>query len=192
MGFTTLPGNERIRRPHGRSAVLTDHELLARAGEGDSRAFGELFDRHSVAVYRYAWALIRHDADAQELLQDTFVTAWDRRRSIRLVGDTALPWLLVTARNHALNLKRHNSYRFTVPLRESDSRSSEGSVEIAWVRDAISALGDVDRRVCQLCLVEGASYRDAARELGLTPGAVGKRLERVRARLRKVALDNEG
>jgi RNA polymerase sigma factor (sigma-70 family) len=170
--------------------MLSDRELMGRVREEDARAFGELFDRHSVAVFRYAWGFVRQDADAQELLQDTFVTAWDRRNHLRLVGDSVLPWLLVTCRNHARNLRRRSSYRLALPLREGDFARNDPP-ELRWVRDAIDSLGEADRRVCELCLIDGLSYREAARELGLTPAAVGKRLERARARLRKVVLDNE-
>jgi len=191
MGFATLPGNEHRAMAADRARMLSDRELLERTRNGDARAFGELFDRHSVAVYRYAWGLVRHDADAQELLQDTLLTAWSRRRAIRPVADSVLPWLLVTTRNHARNLGRRNAYRSTVPLLDSDASAADVRGELQWVTDAIAALGESDRRVCELCLVDGVSYLEAARALGITPAAVGKRLERARARLRKVALDNE-
>jgi RNA polymerase sigma-70 factor (ECF subfamily) len=188
MGFTTSPGNESISPYRDGSAVLTDLELLARASENDSRAFGVLFDRHSAAVFRYAWGFVRQDADAQELLQDTFLTAWDRRSSIRLVGESALPWLLVTCRNHARNQTRRNRYRASLPLRESDAASVIDPAELRWVREAIDSLEETDRMVCELCLVDGASYREAALVLGSTEAAVAKRLQRARAKLRKAVV----
>jgi RNA polymerase sigma factor (sigma-70 family) len=191
MELTTLPGNDRVNTFRDRSAVLTDHELMGRVREGDPRAFGELFDRHSAAIYRYAWGFARQDADAQELLQDTFVTAWDRRRSIRLVGESVLPWLLVTCRNHARNLQRRNSYRSALPLREADAAHHDDPSELRWVRDAIDSLDEADRRVCELCLIEGHSYREAARITGSTEGAVAKRLQRARSKLRKAVSQND-
>jgi RNA polymerase sigma factor (sigma-70 family) len=171
--------------------MLTDPELVARVHDNDPRAFGELFDRHSVAVFRYAWGFVGQDADAQELLQETFLTAWDRRRAIRLVGESILPWLLVTCRNHANNLRRRNSYRASLPLRETDAASTDDPAELHWVRDAIDSLNEQDRMVCELCLIDGASYREAARVLGSTEGAVAKRLQRARTKLRKAVSEND-
>lgn len=168
-----------------------DSAVVARLAAGDPAALGELYDRHAHAVLRYSWAQLRSQADAQEVLQDTFLTAWDRRTRLRASGGSALPWLLVTARNHARNLIRRNSRRRSIPLDRASDRSSDASPGLDWIADALERLGVVDRRICELCLVEGMSYREAARELGLTTAAVGKRLERARARLRKVALDHE-
>ena len=84
-----------------------DVELIARSIARDERAFGDLFDRHSTAVYRFAYSLTHDDTEAQELVQETFVTAWKKLADIRLAGDSMLPWLIVTTRNHALNLRRN-------------------------------------------------------------------------------------
>ena len=55
-----------------------DVALIARSIARDERAFGELFDRHSTALYRYAYSLTHDVTEAQELVQETFVTAWRR------------------------------------------------------------------------------------------------------------------
>jgi len=92
----------------------SDEELLRRTAIRDERAFAMLFDRYSRTVTRYAWAWSEDRADVQELVQDTFVTAWTKARRIRLVDGAALPWLLATCRNHALNLARRRTRNRTV------------------------------------------------------------------------------
>ena len=83
----------------------SDRELLDDAISGHPYAFAALFDRHHRAVYWQAYGVVRHANDAQDITQDVFVTAWRRRTEIR-VEDSLLPWLLVTARNTALNASR--------------------------------------------------------------------------------------
>src|SRR4051794_16649725 len=70
--------------------VNPDVELIARSIARDPRAFGDLFDRHSTAVFRFAYSLTHNTTEAQELVQETFVTAWKRLADIRLVGDSVL------------------------------------------------------------------------------------------------------
>jgi RNA polymerase sigma factor (sigma-70 family) len=103
----------------------SDADLLKRIVEGGSEGLAALYDRHSAAVTRYAWALAADRHDAEELLQDTFVTLWRNAHRIRLVEASALPWLLVTCRNHARNLSRKRSLQQALPLPEDLASADE-------------------------------------------------------------------
>lgn len=174
-----------------------DRVLLSRSAEGDRRAFGVLFERHSRAVTRYAWALLSDQMDVQEIVQDTFVTAWGKAAKVSVVQTSALPWLLVTCRHHALNLRRKRASHRTDELPEhlaevAAREDQEAAVQrLRWVIDEIAALDPIDRRICELCLIDGRSYKEAAALVGKSVGAVSKRLERARTRIRMVVSDNE-
>ena len=178
-----------------------DVELIARSIARDERAFGELFDRHATAVYRFAYSLTHDITEAQELVQETFVTAWKKLADIRLAGDSMLPWLIVTCRFHSRNQRRSASRHDALPLDELIAR--RGAVaehedhlahreEMEWVFAAIRKLSDVDQRIVELCLYEGRSYREAARMLGLTVSGLTKRVERTRKKLRNMRDDEDG
>src|SRR3954452_1188421 len=79
---------------------------MASISRGDEQAFGTLYDRYSPAVARFAWSLSPGMDEAAEIVQETFLTAWRKSSKIRLVGESALPWLLTTCRNHARNQAR--------------------------------------------------------------------------------------
>ena len=176
-----------------------DVELIARSIARDPRAFGDLFDRHSSAVYRFAYSLTHDHTEAQELVQETFVTTWKRLADIRLAGDSMLPWLLVTTRNHAKNLHRSHQRNDMLPLDELiKSRATDAATaqedarqELDWVFEAVRKLGETDQRIVELCLYEGRSYKEAAMQLGLSVTGVTKRVERTRARLRSLRDENE-
>jgi RNA polymerase sigma factor (sigma-70 family) len=178
----------------------TDADLLERLAAGDQKALSIVFDRHAAAVTRYAWAVAPSRMDVEEIVQDTFVTVWRRAAEITIPDASLLPWLLVTCRNFGMNVVRkqarnhadeldENSTTFSDPLREH--RDAEAAREdLRWVLDEIERLEPVDRRVCELCLIEGLPYAEAARLLDLSIGAVKQRVSRSRARLRKaVTLD---
>jgi RNA polymerase sigma factor (sigma-70 family) len=170
-------------------ASTHDARLIELIADGDNAALTALFDRHAPAVTRYAWALATTRADAEELVQDTFVTVW--RNAGRIVVETsALPWLLVTCKNHGRNLARDHAASLPDDL-VAPTDDEEAKHQLRWVLAEIDRLEPIDQRICQLCLVEGRPYKDVAAMLGTTVGAVKQRVSRARTRLRKAVLDNE-
>jgi RNA polymerase sigma-70 factor (ECF subfamily) len=84
---------------------VNDAELVALARQGDTSAFGELVDRHRVAVYRAVLAALGSHAEAEDVAQDAFVTAYRKLAGFR--GDASFKtWLLTIAWNHAINRRR--------------------------------------------------------------------------------------
>jgi RNA polymerase sigma-70 factor (ECF subfamily) len=172
--------------------VSTDRELIRRSSRHDHQAFAELFDRHSNALFRYAFGLTHSAADAQDLVQETFMTAWKRLADIHMVGDSMLPWLIVACRNHGANLQRSNVVRAAASLEDADGASVDDGIlgrlehveELAWIYKAVNDLSATDRRIVELCLYEGRDYHEAAALLGLSVGVITKRIHRTRSRLR--------
>lgn len=174
---------------------IPDRQLAVNLSRGDKKAFSDLMIRHGPAVYRYAWALADEPHQVDDLLQDTFLVMWKRRRSVFVAGESMLPWLLTTCRFTAYNSNRRARGQRTVPLEDSGrDRSADTSLtasdELAWVREEIAALGEVDRQLVERCLLGGETYSGAARDLGITPAAARKRIQRTRARLAEARSDN--
>lgn len=165
-------------------------DIAMRAFAEDSQSFERFYDRYASAVARFAWSVSPGGDAAQDLLQETFLTAWDKRRSIRLVDGSALPWLLTTCRNHARNhARRERKWRELLELREeslaADPVDGDAAMDLRWALEAVAGLPDGERAVTELCLLQGLSYREAGEALGLSDAAVGKRLQRARARLKE-------
>lgn len=173
----------------------SDGELVRRAAGGDRAAITTLFDRHAATMTRYTWAFLPHRMDVEEVVQDAFVTLWQKAESIDVPGTSVLPWLLVTCRNHARNLlrtqRRHDADALPADLASAASDDGEARERLRWVRAEIDALSPLDREVCELCLIEGRSYAEAALTLGLSVGAVTQRLSRSRARIKKAVTNDE-
>ena len=174
----------------------TDAELLERLVNGDQRALAVVFDRHAPAVTRYAWAIATSRMDVEEIVQDTFLTVWRKSAEITIAEASLLPWLLVTCRNFGMNAVRRadrnraEPFDGDLPARAEDAIRDHHDAETAredlrWVLDEIERLEPIDRQVCELCLVDGLPYAEAAERLDLSVGAVKQRVSRSRARLKK-------
>lgn len=169
-----------------------DAVLHARAAAGDRAAFGVLYDRHVRPVYWQCYRVLRDGDLAEEATQETFLVAWRRVRAIRLVDESVLPWLLVTARQTALNAHRrsrrpdHQTAELDVdPVAE---RTVEDEVSDALVRQeiekAVAALSATDQELYALCVDGDHTYAQAATSLGVSHASVRNRVHRLRTRLR--------
>lgn len=176
-------------------SVPTDLDLLQRLADGSKAALAALYDRYSRVVYAYTAARLEPREDVEEIGQDVFVTLWRKRATITIAGESVLPWLLVTSRNLIANRRR--SLR-VVEKRRSDSlvdgsladarpgpeELAERGQLLAYVESVVAALTEPDRTVFELCIRGDHSYEEAARQVGLSEGAVRNRLSRLRGRLR--------
>ncbi|WP_267421184.1 MULTISPECIES: RNA polymerase sigma factor [unclassified Curtobacterium] len=151
-----------------------DATLTRRLADGDRTALADAFDRFAPTLTRYAWAQADTPGDARALVQDTFRTLWHEAPTIGLVTGALLPWLLVVCRDHARTQARRTTERDGPPS------SSPEAHPLHWVRGEIAALAPTDRQIVDLCLVDGHSYAEAARLLGLRAQPVTKRSSRAR------------
>ena len=132
--------------------------------------------------------------DAEDVTAATFLELWRRRKSVRVVEGSVLPWLLVTATNLARNLarglRRYQSLIRALP-RAEDARSAEDvaldQIEetriAAQVREALGALAPSDAALISLTVFEHYSPAQAAVALGISDGAARTRLHRARTRM---------
>lgn len=182
--------------PASRPAQATDRDLVAEARAGSTTAFDALYRRHLDPVYACAARILRNAEEAEEIVQDTFLTAWEKRSSFHFVDESALPWLLVTCRYKSLNrrrkIDRHDRHRAAAPLDEvtdwlgtTDRDAAESAELVTAIGAAVARLSNLDRRVFELCFIEGMPYTDAAASMGATDGSIRNRLSRLRDRLRR-------
>ncbi|MEV7693774.1 sigma-70 family RNA polymerase sigma factor [Microbacterium sp. NPDC089189] len=177
-------------------SAADDSDLVEQLRDGNKHAFDELMRKHGSTVFRYAWALADSPEQVEDLVQDTFLTLWRRRRRITLVGGSLLPWLLTTCRFTAFNSNRRLRRSSTIPIEsvEHSLTLHDDPAEqdtLRWIRDEVARLPDSDRKLLNSCLVEGRPYEEVASELGISASTARKRIQRVRARLRAAHLKEE-
>jgi RNA polymerase sigma-70 factor (ECF subfamily) len=77
-----------------------------RVSEGDPAGLAALFDRHEARLFRHACRLLTAREDAKDAVTIAFFELWRKRRTVRLVDGSPLPWLLNTVAYSARNLER--------------------------------------------------------------------------------------
>lgn len=160
---------------------------------------------HIDALYGYAMTLTRDRADAEDLVQETYL------RAVRAVHQPACDgnlkaWLFVIMRNAWLNAVRHkhNGRRIFEFEREEPSAGTANDttsnphvvylrkLEREQVREAIEKLPDAYREIIVLRDIEGFSYQEIATVLQCPAGTVMSRLGRAREKLREVLSRRKG
>lgn len=149
------------------------------------------------SLRRYARVLTRDVHRADDLVQDTLVRAWDKRRLWR-VGSDLRAWLFTIMHNLHVNqfpLRRRERAQLSLDADDAASgwavsvRATQlDRIEVDEVFAQIERLPAEQREVLILAAVEGLQYREIARLLGVPIGTVMSRLSRARERLRALAV----
>lgn len=174
---------------------LADDELVARAKQGDTRAFSTLVEEHQTIAFRTAYLVTGSAADAEDAVQEAFVKAYRALGRFRQ-GASFRPWLLAIVANEARNRRRSAGRRERLALRVAEDPLSGGAVPSpeAALLDAerkeellaaVNELGDDDRLVLGCRYFLGLSEEETAATLGWRRGTVKSRLSRSLARLRE-------
>jgi len=181
-----------------------DSQLLAQAQTGDYQAFDLLVSRHERPLYATAWHLTHNHHDAQDVVQNAFLSAMEHLAEFR--GESSFAtWVTRIAVNFALKVLRGRRQHPTaalesaggdgeaIPIPEyiADWRSDPAQAvqrrELkAILDDAVAGLGEGLRLVFVLRDVQGLSVRQTAEVLGLSENNVKVRLLRARLALREV------
>ena len=184
---------------------LTDLELVRLAQGGDFAAFELLVGRYERRVFTVAMRILRHQQDAEETVQQTFLTLMEKLDSFREESQFST-WLTKIAMNHALGILRKKKTRRESPL-ASESRDDdyadvptpqyiaewrETPEDVAQRREmkklideALAELDEKYRLVFVLRDVEGFSTEETAEALGISVANTKVRLLRARLMLRE-------
>lgn len=193
-----LPGHATVDDP--------DAELVRRAKAGELDAFDALTTRYEQRIYSLAMRILRQEQDAEDVTQQTFLSALENLNGFRGEASFAT-WLLRIATHAALKVIRKHKGLKTVSLEEAtegtdrvDSvphpdfiadwrQSPEQLVQKHEVQrlldEALAKLDEKHRLVFLLRDVEGLSVKETAEALGLTEANTKVRLLRARLQLRE-------
>lgn len=187
---------------------IDDRTLLDKAVAGDAGALEALMTRHAGRVYRLAYGITRNPADAEEVVQDVFLTVVRKGGSFE--GQAALAtWMYRVTMNAALNRRRGKRRELEVSLEEHLPHYTEdghragdrSDLLVDWsstpeervlsgesrrvLENAIDSLPDHYRAVLVLRDVEDLSNEEVASIVGDSLASVKSRLHRARMALRE-------
>lgn len=182
---------------------VSDEALVQASRQGDLTSFNLLVDRYQGQVYNVALRMLRDSAAAEDVTQDTFLSAYRNIGSYR--GGIFRAWLFRIATNAARDVLRRRARRPATSLDtymegETTPRDipdpATGPEETALQHERQRVLGGLlmelppdQRTVLVLSDVQGLSYEEIAQATGEALGTVKSRLNRARTRLRDLLRD---
>ncbi|MBY5690624.1 RNA polymerase sigma factor [Rhizobium leguminosarum] len=193
-----------VARHRQQMSILSDADLVPLAKMGNEPAIRAIVQRHNQRLFRAARAIIRNDAEAEDVVQAAYVKAFTNLATFR--GDAQLStWLTRITLNEALG--RARARKNTTGLEEIDMQTmapggevlqfpsslsaTDPETELArsqarhLLENAVDELPDDFRAVFVLRDVEGMSTDEAASYLGIRPETAKTRLHRARKMMRQ-------
>jgi len=164
----------------------SDAELIALAQRGRVDAFEALYDRHAPLLLALGRRMLASPGDAQDLLQDVFIEAWQNVRGYDASRASVRTWLLVRMRSRALDrrnrsARERNAYE---ALRPSYGQDAAAPAERSFaVREALAELDDGVRGTLELTYFGGLTAGEVSERMQVPEGTVRSRLSRGLVRL---------
>jgi RNA polymerase sigma-70 factor (ECF subfamily) len=187
-----------------------DRALIAKAQAGDTVAFRSLVERHQRRAFAIALSLVRDENDARELVQDAFLRVFKGLATFQ-GGSSFFTWLYRIITNLSIDLIRKPGRglgELAERRLEADAVDSEPDFPLlsridgadpleivrrqeiaARLQAALDALPTYHRGVIVMREVEGLSYEEMARVMGVSKGTIMSRLFHARQKLQRALVD---
>lgn len=175
-------------------------ELVARLKNGERGAFDDLYEQYHLSLYRSACLMLGNVYDAEDVLQETFITAWTQIGTLRH-AERLKPWLyrIMTHLVYKVGKKNRREQadadivdkkdRLSVSQNNLDE-TIERDTEQDAVRQALQQLKIKQREVIVLYYYNDLSIRDIALTCGCFEGTVKSRLYAARKELQRLLAEN--
>jgi RNA polymerase sigma-70 factor, ECF subfamily len=184
------PSDNRTLNSKTAIGSVDDSALLTRIGQRDENAMEDLFRRYSGAVYSVALRVLHDSGQAEDVLQEVFLQLWrDPTVFVQQRGSLG-GWLVVVARNRAIDLLRRRKPTDSVEdvvLASSVNvaEEAERNTIMQKVRQVIAGLPQEQRNTLELAYFEGLSHTEIASRTGDPLGTVKTRIRQALISLRK-------
>lgn len=169
------------------------NQLLSRTGLGDRAAFAELYRRTSPRLLGVCVRMLADRREAEEVLQEAYVTVWQRGQTFDPARASALTWLVALARNKAIDrLRRHPGasgasaaeLEAIVDENPTPSASAEHSEEYLRLQQCMEELEPQQRGSIQEAFFSGLTYSALAERTKVPLGTLKSWIRRGLLQLR--------
>ena len=159
----------------------TEKELFSRVKAGNKNAFEQLYRDHSGGIYYNLRRMTRDDQLAREILQDVFTKVWEKKEILK-IDKPFQYYLFRMAQNSVTNfyrsIKRNKKMLENLQLLASEIthqpiESIKTEVEEELLLQAVDCLSPRRKKIFILCKLEGKSYEEAGKILGISVSTIG-------------------
>lgn len=169
------------------------HELIERCRTGDRDAHFRLYKLYSRAMLNTAYRITGNEEDAEDALQEAFVSAFRNLESYR--GDATFgAWLKRIVVNKSINVLKKRRENLVAQDDEHDVPIEEGATDympelsVDRVKRCIEMLPDGYRSVLSLYLLEGYDHEEIAGIMGITESTSKSQLNRAKSKLKELLI----
>jgi RNA polymerase sigma-70 factor (ECF subfamily) len=174
-------------------------QLLARVALGDRAAFRRLYDATAPSLFGVALRIVRQRDRAEEVLQDAFVSAWNRAAGYQAALSQPMTWLTAIVRNRALDELRSGARHRAESLEEREREGApemvdkrpnplgllEQAADALAIRDCLNKIEGSQRQCLALVYYHGLSHSEIAGQIGSPIGSVKVWLRRGLEKLKR-------
>lgn len=169
-----------------------EDRLLLLMKDGDQDAFRKLYELTAKGVYSYALSILKHPQDAEEVMQDTYLTAWSQAKQYNTEGKP-MAWLLTIARNLCYMRLRRQREHPQISYEELEEETPgelcdqiESAPEKQVLLEALAALSEEERKIVLLHDVGDMKHREIAQYLGCPLSTVLSKYRRALKKLQRL------
>jgi RNA polymerase sigma-70 factor, ECF subfamily len=180
---------------NGSIQQASDLALMARVASLDRAAFGQLYDRYAGLLFSVALRVLRHDKDAEDVVQEVFVQIWNKAASYDASLGQPSSWFVTMVRHRAIDRLRalRRQYEVIHEITESDTEIMDSS---AWlpdvdsgersimVKSALQKLPAEQREAIEFAFFGGLTHEEIAARLQQPLGTIKARIRRGMLKLR--------
>jgi len=173
-----------------RFTTAQDELLLERVRTRDPKAMTDLFDRYGGMVYSVALRVLKDPGHAEDVMQDVFFNLWENPRTFAAGRGSMGAWLLVVARNRAIDALRRRKPsdpvdEVVLPAKTNLASEAERNTIMEKVRGIMNRLPSDQQKSLQLAFFEGLSHSEIAAQTGDPLGTVKTRIRSALISVRK-------
>ncbi|MHB1007556.1 MAG: sigma-70 family RNA polymerase sigma factor [Chloroflexota bacterium] len=182
--------------------ALDDENLIWHVAEGRPEALSALYDRYARLLFSLAYRAVGDAETAEEIVEDVFVSVWDKAATYRADQAKLSTWLVSITRYRAIDALRRRGARpdrkgvdweaadpAALPRIDGPEQVVEQHAEQQRVRAAVAALPEDQRQVLSLAFFEGQTHSQIAASLGQPLGTVKTRIRLAMSKLRQMLQD---
>lgn len=171
-----------------------EEKIVRSAVKGDSSAFGDLYDHYQPMIYRFVVVKVTRREEAEDIVHQVFLSAWQNIKSYRHRGHPFSSWLYQIARNQVIDFYRSRRNETSIDAVDQEYFAAPASAELAVpakiemeaVRRAMEQLKPDYEDIIILRFIEELSLKESASILGKTEGAVKLMQHRAMNELKKL------